>query len=223
MVVKDSIVFQFNGKEQDIDLISYGQDVNLINGEIIGTETWNSPKPYLVYNSMLVDTNSILTLEAGSKIFFHKGSRLFVAGTIVVNGTSTYTLDLGSCSEIVSVYNLTSGPAITGQDFTVTSGFDTACVYSGGTLPVEEYTFLSKNLKVYPNPLNSGNTINLLFGLPIDAKLTMYSITGKEVFNEVLENTDRKDINVSNLSNGIYLLKLSTEKSSITRKVVILK
>jgi len=143
--------------------------------------------------------------------------------TIVVNGTSTYTLNLGSCSETVSVYNLTSGPAITGQDFTITSGFDTACVYSGGTLPVEEYTFLSKNLKVFPNPLNSGNTLNLLFGLPIDAKLTMYSITGKEVFNDVLENVDRKDINVSNLSNGIYLLKLSTENASITRKVVILK
>jgi len=167
------------------------------------------------------------SISSGSKIVFdYAPATSFCINrptTIVVNGTSTYTLDLGSCSEIVSVYNLTSGPAITGQDFTVTSGFDTACVYSGGTLPVEEYTFLSKNLKVFPNPLNSGNTLNLLFGLPIDAKLTMYSITGKEVFNEVLENTDRKDINVSNLSNGIYFLKLSTEKTSITRKVVILK
>jgi len=167
------------------------------------------------------------SISSGSKIVFdYAPATSFCINrptTIVVNGTSTYTLDLGSCSEIVSVYNLTSGPAITGQDFTVTSGFDTACVYSGGTLPVEEYIFLSKNLKVFPNPLNSGNTLNLLFGLPIDAKLTMYSITGKEVFNEVLENTDRKDINVSNLSNGIYLLKLSTEKTSITRKVVILK
>jgi Secretion system C-terminal sorting domain len=167
------------------------------------------------------------SISSGSKIVFdYAPATSFCINrptTIVVNGTSTYTLDLGSCSEIVSVYNLTSGPAITGQDFTVTSGFDTACVYSGGTLPVEEYTFLSKNLKVFPNPLNSGNTLNLLFGLPIDAKLTMYSITGKEVFNEVLENTDRKDINVSNLSNGIYLLKLWTEKTSITRKVVILK
>jgi hypothetical protein len=167
------------------------------------------------------------SISSGNKIVFdYAPATSFCINrptTIVVNGTSTYTLDLGSCSEIVSVYNLTSGPAITGQDFTVTSGFDTACIYSDGTLPVEEYTFLSKNLKVYPNPLNSGNTLNLLFGLPIDAKLTMYSITGKEVFNEVLENTDRKDINVSNLSNGIYLLKLSTENTSITRKVVILK
>ncbi|PLX16048.1 MAG: hypothetical protein C0597_08195 [Marinilabiliales bacterium] len=87
MVVKDSMVFQFNGKQQDIDLISYGQDINLINGEIIGTEIWNSPKPYLIYNSMLVDTNSTLTLEAGTQLFFHKGSRLYVAGTIVANGT----------------------------------------------------------------------------------------------------------------------------------------
>ncbi len=87
MVVKDSIIFQFNGTQQDVNLISYGQDVNLINGEIITTETWNSPKPYLIYNSMLIDSLHTLTIEAGTKLYFHKGSRLYVAGTIVANGT----------------------------------------------------------------------------------------------------------------------------------------
>jgi hypothetical protein len=167
------------------------------------------------------------SISSGSKIVFdYAPATSFCVNrptTVVINGTSTYTLDMASCSETVSVYNLTSGPAITGQDFTVTSGFDTACVYSGGTLPVEEYAFLSKNLKVYPNPLNSGNTLNLLFGMPIEAKLTVYSITGKEVLHDVIDNIDRKDLNVSQLSSGIYLLKLSTENTSITRKFVILK
>jgi hypothetical protein len=167
------------------------------------------------------------SISSGNKIVFdYAPATSFCVNrptTIVVNGTSTYTLDMASCSETVSVYNLTSGPAITGQDFTITSGFDTQCVYSNGTLPVEDYKFLSKNLKVYPNPLNSGSTLNLLFGLPIDATLTIYSITGKEVYNEIIDNVDRKDINVSQLSNGIYLLKLATENNSITRKFVILK
>lgn len=88
MVVKDSIIFQFNGTQQDVNLISYGQDVNLINGEIITTETWNSPKPYLIYNSMLIDSLHTLTIEAGTKLYFHKGSRLYVAGTIIAEGAS---------------------------------------------------------------------------------------------------------------------------------------
>lgn len=87
LVVKDSIIFSFNNKQQDIDLIAWGQDVNIINGEIIGTETWNNNKPYLIYNSMLVDTNSVLTIEPGAILHFHKNSRLYVAGTIIANGT----------------------------------------------------------------------------------------------------------------------------------------
>ncbi len=87
MVVKDSIIFSFNNTQQDIDLIAWGQDVNLINGEVIGTETWINNKPYLIYNSMLVDTNSVLTIEPGVILYFHKDSRLYVAGTIVSNGT----------------------------------------------------------------------------------------------------------------------------------------
>jgi hypothetical protein len=87
LVAQDSIVFSFNNTQQDIDLIAWGQDVNLINGEIIGTETWTANKPYLIYNSMLVDENSVLTIEEGAILHFHKNSRLYVAGTILANGT----------------------------------------------------------------------------------------------------------------------------------------
>ena len=143
--------------------------------------------------------------------------------TIVVNTTSTYTLDLGSCSETVSVYNLTNGPAIEGQDFTVTDGFDSICVYSSGTLPVDEYTFLNENVKFYPNPLTSDQTIKLSFGLPIKGNVSIFSITGKQVFHDVVNNENKKEINVANLTNGIYMLKVSTESASTTRKVVIMK
>ena len=87
LVVQDSIVFSFNNKQQDINLIAWGQDVNLINGEIIGTQTWTANKPYLIYNSMLVEENSILTINPGAILHFHKNSRLYIAGTILANGT----------------------------------------------------------------------------------------------------------------------------------------
>jgi hypothetical protein len=87
LVAQDSIVFSFNDTQQDIDLISWGQDVNLINGEVIGTQTWTANKPYLIYNSMLVDENAVLTIEQGAILHFHKNSRLYVKGTIIANGT----------------------------------------------------------------------------------------------------------------------------------------
>jgi len=87
MVIQDSIVFFTNGNLQDVDLVAYGQDFHLFNGEIIQTQTWKNDKPYLVYNSVLVDSVSTLTIEAGTMIHFHYRSSLLVRGTLVVNGT----------------------------------------------------------------------------------------------------------------------------------------
>ncbi len=87
MIVKDSIVFMTNGNYQDIKLIAFGQDIHLINGEIIESQDWIADKPYLIYNSMAVDTGHILTISEGTKVYLHDRSSLIVWGQLKVNGT----------------------------------------------------------------------------------------------------------------------------------------
>ena len=87
MVVQDSIEFTTNANIQDVKLIAYGQDFNLIKGERLETTTWTAEKPYLVHDYAYVDSTSVLTMEAGAKIFFHKGAGLYVKGRIEANGT----------------------------------------------------------------------------------------------------------------------------------------
>jgi hypothetical protein len=87
LVAKDSVVFSTNGNTQDVKLVSWGQDVHLIDGEVLNTQTWIADKPYLVYNSALVDTNQTLTIEAGAKVHFHRNSRFYIAGSLQCNGT----------------------------------------------------------------------------------------------------------------------------------------
>jgi hypothetical protein len=87
LLEQDSIVFKLEGKIRDVKLLAWGQDVHLINGKIIQTETWTGQKPYLVYNSMLVDENQVLTIAEGTKIYFHRGSRLYVSGTLKIEGS----------------------------------------------------------------------------------------------------------------------------------------
>ncbi len=87
VVIKDSILFTTNGRLQDVKLIAYGQDVHLINGKIIGTQIWENDKPYLIYNSMAVDTGQILTIQAGTQIYFHRNSSMIIWGTLLVQGT----------------------------------------------------------------------------------------------------------------------------------------
>ncbi|QGY44578.1 hypothetical protein GM418_13165 [Maribellus comscasis] len=88
MVIHDSIVFNLNGNTQDVDLIAFGQDFHLFDGKTIKSQHWPNDKPYLIYNSVLVDSMETLTIDAGCRIHFHEGSSLFVHGTLLVNGTA---------------------------------------------------------------------------------------------------------------------------------------
>ncbi len=87
LLIQDSIVFEFNTKIQDVDLLAWGQDVHFLDGESITTQTWSAEKPYLIYNSILIDSNETLTIDEGVTIYFHKGSRMYVSGTIIATGT----------------------------------------------------------------------------------------------------------------------------------------
>lgn len=87
MVVKDSIEFTTNTNLQDIKLIAYGQDFELIRGQVLETQTWTAQKPYLVYDYAYVDSVSTLTIEPGARIYFHKDAGLYVRGTVIADGT----------------------------------------------------------------------------------------------------------------------------------------
>ncbi len=87
LLVKDSVVFVTNGNSQNIKLIAWGQDVNLIDNDTVKSAHWTNRKPYLIYNSVLIDRNAILHIEAGTKIYFHKGSTMYVAGTLEIAGS----------------------------------------------------------------------------------------------------------------------------------------
>ncbi len=86
--IQDSIVFLTNGNTQDIDLVAWGQDVHIIREGVIEEPTiWTNEKPYLILEYTYVDSVSSLTIEAGTRIHFHRDAVLFVDGTLKVEGT----------------------------------------------------------------------------------------------------------------------------------------
>jgi len=87
LMVHDSILFITGDRVEDVDLVAWGQDVHLYDGRIIGTETWQADKPYLIVHSMMVDTGAVLTIRPGVKVYSHFGSTIYVAGTLIVEGT----------------------------------------------------------------------------------------------------------------------------------------
>jgi hypothetical protein len=87
ILVLDSIQFNTNGNVQDVKLMAFGQDVHFYNDSLIGNTHWVNDKPYLIYNSVMVDSLCTLDIDPGVQVHFHNNSSLIVAGQIRVNGT----------------------------------------------------------------------------------------------------------------------------------------
>lgn len=88
VLVQDSIVFNVEDKHQRILLEAFGQDVEVLRGQVITSNTTlNADKPYLIYDSLRVNPDVTLTIPAGAVFYFHHNANLFVYGNLRVEGT----------------------------------------------------------------------------------------------------------------------------------------
>ncbi|OMP30131.1 T9SS-dependent choice-of-anchor J family protein [Mangrovimonas sp. DI 80] len=89
--------------------------------------------------------------------------------------------------------------------------FAASIKYSSATLSVEDINNLPQ-LSVYPNPVKD----NLYINAPEQSSIKVYNILGKEMFLSFQNNT----INMSSLSNGIYLVEITHLNQVKTFKVI---
>lgn len=87
-IVKDSVVFETNGNIQDVKLIAWGQDAHYLADSVLDyNATWINDKPYVIFNSILVDENRKLTIQPGVKIYSGGKSKIYIWGTLDIQGT----------------------------------------------------------------------------------------------------------------------------------------
>ncbi|MEM6641947.1 MAG: hypothetical protein AAF616_03120 [Bacteroidota bacterium] len=88
-LVKDSVVFNWNGNSADVKLVAYGQDAAKRQNEIICDETWIPDRPYLIEGVAIVEENCRLTIAPGTRIFFENDAILLVQGDLIADGDSS--------------------------------------------------------------------------------------------------------------------------------------
>ena len=87
-IVKDSIEVISGTENWDIDLVAWGQDAYFLSDSVLSCDiTWAAGRPYVIYNSILVDSLCSLTIEPGVEIYSHPGSTIFVKGTLNAIGS----------------------------------------------------------------------------------------------------------------------------------------
>jgi hypothetical protein len=103
LIVRDSVLFEINGNQQDVDLYAWGQDAHFImpNLTIDGlpplniiaeegeTIHWTKDKPYVIVGYAVVDSAANLIVDPGARIHFYNNSGLWVykGASIQSNGT----------------------------------------------------------------------------------------------------------------------------------------
>ena len=132
------------------------------------------------------------------------------------------------CDGVDLKYELNSGnPIPIYNTFSVDLGFGT-CEYLNGeirreTLGVETISETINSLRIYPNPVSSGDEINVSFNRNIDADIMIYDLTGKLVMKNNISSSSTKSLNISTVNNGIYMLQIVAENSVTSRKFVIMR
>ncbi len=81
---------------------------------------------------------------------------------------------------------------------------------------------LSDKIKVYPNPASSSIYLQTL-DLKEDVEVSIYNTTGKLIKQFGKSNNDLIEINVADISEGMYVVKLNTEGQSAFKKIAIVR
>jgi hypothetical protein len=88
-VVEDKVIATLNGNNYELPLLAYGQNAYYIYDSFLTTQTLLTDKPYIIINNAAVDLGQTLTIPAGTRIYMHANSSLYVLGTLKINGTKT--------------------------------------------------------------------------------------------------------------------------------------
>lgn len=76
-----------------------------------------------------------------------------------------------------------------------------------------------QDLSIYPNPVTNGKIyIYITSKRNLTKKVEFFNVLGKQIFSTVITS---KEINVSNLSKGVYILRITENHITETRKLVI--
>jgi hypothetical protein len=83
--------------------------------------------------------------------------------------------------------------------------------------PIKTQDTSIEGLSFYPNPVSNGK-IYITSKSSLDKEITIFDVLGKKVLQTVLNS---KELNVSNLSPGVYIIKIKENEATATRKLIV--
>ncbi len=141
---------------------------------------------------------------------------------VLYNNDDTTIVQLIESNSVLNVMGSDTIGAVLYSLFVQPSGVASACGKDGKIYKNDDITLSSKllhktNISIYPNP--SQGKIILQYPQDLDIDKIMLSQLNGQVIREF--NTDFKELDVSEVDSGHYLLQIYTSQGSITKKLMI--
>lgn len=76
-----------------------------------------------------------------------------------------------------------------------------------------------EGLNIYPNPVSSDRIYITTDKPAITKDIEIYDVLGKRILQTALNGT--KEVNISNLTPGVYIIKIKEGDASATRKLIV--
>jgi hypothetical protein len=83
--------------------------------------------------------------------------------------------------------------------------------------PKLQETATIEGLNLYPNPVSNGK-VYITSKNDLDKEIIIFDVLGKKVLQTIINS---KELNVSNLSPGVYIIKINENDASATRKLIV--
>ncbi|MFE3869789.1 T9SS type A sorting domain-containing protein [Flavobacterium sp. ZS1P70] len=83
--------------------------------------------------------------------------------------------------------------------------------------PRMQETTSIEGLSLYPNPVSNGK-VYITSKNDSDKEVIIFDILGKKVLQTMLSS---RELNISNLSPGVYIIKINEEEATATRKLIV--
>ncbi|MDG1728472.1 MAG: T9SS type A sorting domain-containing protein [Algibacter sp.] len=219
---KNTTAIQIYNSDYSIAItgFQYSPETKALSG-IVYTDGGGSV-PIGTYLINLGLSNTVITLNADTwyRIGFAFNP---VTGEVIWKGSGFYT---GFNSSATGINPFEVDFAVftdTGNTVASVSKFDALRIRATATeslLGVNDIdNSLSESIKLYPNPatdviyLSAANRLNL-------TKLEIVDINGRIVKSIPIENISKKEINISELRSGLYLINIYSTDGKVTKRII---
>ncbi len=183
-----------------------------------------------IYTISLVSSNSFgsssqatqtITVAPNPSVTISASNTLICSGAtvlMVANGANTYTWSSFQTFQAISV-----SPTVTTMYFVVGASTNGCQNSSFVTINVNPCTSInelesSNVVSLFPNPTSGSFTVYMQG--ESDKEVIVYNSLGKIVHSKFIESNEKIMLDIGDLSEGIYLVRIKTNSLMITKKIV---